>query len=71
MGDWVVRHVIAKGAFGHVYVVTHTHTGKAAAAKELWRTPLNSRNVDEEVSMAKYLLLRIKHVCECLQNCQD
>jgi hypothetical protein len=70
MGDWVVRNAIAKGAFGHVYAVTHTHTGKAAAAKELWRTPQNSRKVDEEVLMAKYLL-GIKHVCECLQSCQD
>ena len=67
MGDWVVRNAIAKGTFGHVYAVTHTHTGKAAAAKELWRTPQNSRKVDEEVFMLKYLL-GIKHVSKCLQK---
>lgn len=38
IGDWVVRNAIAKGTFGHVYVVTHAPTGKAAVAKELWRT---------------------------------
>jgi len=65
MGDWVVRNAIAKGSFGHVYAVTHTHTGKSAAAKELWRTPGNSRKVDEEVTMAKYLQ-GIKHVCKSL-----
>jgi hypothetical protein len=65
MGDWVVRNAIAKGTFGHVYAVTHARTGKAAAAKELWRTKHNSRKVDEEVNMAKYLM-DIKHVCECL-----
>jgi hypothetical protein len=67
MGDWVVRNAIAKGSFGHVYAVTHTHTGKSAAAKELWRTPGNSRKVDEEVIMAKHLL-GIKHVCKSLKS---
>lgn len=65
IGDWVVRNAIARGSFGHVYTVTHTYTGKATVAKELWRTPGNSRKLDEEVIMAEYLL-GIKHVRECL-----
>jgi hypothetical protein len=65
MGDWVVRNAIARGSFGHVYAVTHTRTGEAAAAKELWRTPKNSLKVNEEVAMARYLV-NIKHVCERL-----
>ena len=69
MGDWIVRHAIAKGTFGHVYAVTHTRTGEAAAAKELWRTKRNSRKVDNEITMAKSLI-GIKHVCWCLDICQ-
>ena len=61
MGEWVIRNPIAKGLFGHVYAVTHMRTGRAAAVKELWQTPRNSKKVDQEVSMAK-LLLEIKHV---------
>jgi hypothetical protein len=70
MGDWVVRHAIAKGSFGHVYVVTHARTGRAAAAKELWRTPQNKSKVDKEVSMAN-LLVKINHVCTDLCACQS
>jgi hypothetical protein len=62
IGEWVVRNAISKGAFGHVYAVTHVRTGRAAAAKEIWRTPQNSAWVDEEVAMAE-LLIEIKHVC--------
>ena len=65
MGDQVIRNVIAKGAFSHVYAATHARTGKAAAAKELQRMKYNSRKVDEEVTMAKYLI-DIKHVYEYL-----
>lgn len=71
MGDWVVRDAIAKGGFGHVYAVTHSRTGNSAAAKELWRTERTSRKVDQEITMAKYLLA-FKHVCkQLIYYCQD
>lgn len=56
IGDWVVRKPIARGSFGHVSSVTHAHTGKLAAAKELWRTPQNSWSVDREVAICKALM---------------
>jgi hypothetical protein len=65
MGDWVVRNAIARGTFGHVYAATHARTRKAAAAKELWRTKYNSRKVDEDVIIAKYLM-NTKHVYKYL-----
>jgi hypothetical protein len=62
IGEWVVRKPIARGSFGHVSSVTHAHTGKLAAAKELWRTPQNSWSVDREVAICKKLM---KLSCVC------
>lgn len=56
IGEWVVRKPIARGSFGHVSSVTHAHTGKLAAAKELWRTPQNSWSIDREVAVCKALM---------------
>ncbi|RDW59456.1 hypothetical protein BP6252_12543 [Coleophoma cylindrospora] len=53
LGNWLVRNPIASGGFGRVSIVTHVHTGRAAAAKELWCTPRNSGNVHREVKMAE------------------
>ncbi|KAH6668299.1 kinase-like domain-containing protein [Halenospora varia] len=55
LGNWIVRNLIASGAFGRVSVVTHAETGQMAAAKEIWRTQRNKINVDREVSIAKQL----------------
>jgi hypothetical protein len=54
-GEWLMGDPIAKGAFGHVYLVTNTVTGKHAAAKEIWKTVHNARSVDQEVRMAELL----------------
>jgi hypothetical protein len=56
IGEWVVRKPIARGSFGHVTSVTHAHTGRLAAAKELWRTPRNSWSIDREVAICKALM---------------
>jgi hypothetical protein len=61
IGNWVVRNGLGKGSYGHVYLVSHAHSGKPAAAKEIWRTLYNSRRVNEEVEMNKFLM-DIKHV---------
>lgn len=61
VGNWIVRNPISSGTFGHVSIVTHVHTGKAAAMKELWKTPRNANSVQREVDMAKRLQT-ISHV---------
>jgi len=55
VGNWIVRNPISSGTFGHVSIVTHVHTGKAAAMKELWKTPRNAFSVQREIDMAKSL----------------
>ena len=61
LGNWIYRNTLAKGTFGIVSIVSHVHTGKPAAAKELLRTPYNIEMVNREVRMAEQLS-KLKHV---------
>jgi hypothetical protein len=51
--EWIFHYPIAKGVFGTVYMVTNSRTGEPAAAKRIFRSGRNSRNVDREISMVR------------------
>lgn len=52
-GDWIFQYPISRGAFGVVYMVINSRTGKPAAAKRILKSKKNALNVHREIKMAK------------------
>ena len=67
IGDYIVRHAIAKGSFGVVSVVTHLRTGEPIALKEIMRTKRNTAVVEREIAVAE-LLKTVRHVGTSCQS---
>lgn len=51
-GDWIFQHPISKGAYGIVYMVINSRTGRPAAAKQILKSQRNAYGVDREIRMA-------------------
>ncbi|KAL6702635.1 hypothetical protein ACN47E_001282 [Coniothyrium glycines] len=76
LGEWTIHHAMARGTYGTVYLVTDAR-GRVAAAKQLLKTKVVARSIDNEIKMTELIRsfnhqrllqpLEIRHV-KCLSN---